>query len=993
MIGKEVSHYSILERIGGGGMGVVYKARDLKLDRPVALKFLPPELTRDAEAKQRFVHEAKAASALDHANICTIHEIDETEDGQSFIVMAYYGGETLKQKIERGPLKVEESLGIAGQLAEGLARAHEAGMVHRDIKPANVMLTERGEVKIVDFGLAKLGGQTKLTQTGTTLGTFAYMSPEQVRGEEADHRSDLWSLGVVLHEMLTGRLPFKGEFQQAMAYSILNEPPEPATAMRSGLPVELDRIIGKALSKRAEERYQHADEFLADIRRLRRESASGGPSPVPGKGEKKKRPSRLLIGAAAFFVLIAAAFLVNQFLFQPAIATEPVPIAVITFENQTGDPGYDYLSKAIPNLLITSLEQSSYLQVTTWERMRDLLKQLGKDTVEVIDRDLGYELCRMDGVDAIVLGSFVKAGDQFATDVKVLDVETKKLIHGARTRGTGEGSIIESQIDELSEEISHGVGLSGWRIEEAARPVGEVTTHSMEAYNYFLKGREDFIKFYYADAVRFLEKSIELDSSFAMAHLYLGRAQGARDNIRARNASYVKAKQYSMRATERERLCIDAFYASAIERDQERYFQILQELRKEYPKEKWVFVLLSLYYGSRDMYEKEIETLQAALQLDPGYGDALNLLAYAYADRGEFDRALEYLERYANVSPGEANPFDSMAEVYFRKGDLEEALKRYEEAVEVKPGFLSCFPISYISALQEEYDTALEWVNRFRSQSSDSGEVAMAEFWRALLHHWTGSREQALREMRESRRLWGVVGHRFYQAAMDIYLSWMLLDRGDLDQGLMRMEQGREFAVEYLPARRQNFLALEDLYRGHVALERGEIDSASYRAKALAGRLPEVPSVMQDHYIYLSALLDAAVWFARGEIDSTEAVCSRAGPSAVTRATPQQLSWYVMPFLYRPNCDLLGHAYVERGDLDRAIAEYERLTRYDPSGPDRRWIRPENHYALARLYEKRGWRAKAATEYERFLRIWRNADDGLPEKKDAVKRLAALSAS
>ncbi|MCK5573367.1 MAG: protein kinase, partial [Bacteroidetes bacterium] len=511
----------------------------------------------------------------------------------------------------------------------------------------------------------------------------AYMAPEQVRGEEADQRSDLWSLGVVLHEMLTGKLPFKGEFQQAVAYSILNEPPEPVTSLRSGVPVELDRIIGKALSKRPDERYQHADEFLADIKRLRRESESGGPTAVPvvpEKVEKKKRPSRLLIGAAAFLVLIAAAFLVNQFLFQSAIATEPVPIAVITFENQTGDPGYDYLSKAIPNLLITSLEQSNYLQVTTWERMRDLLKQLGKDTVEVIDRDLGYELCRMDGVDAIVLGSFVRAGNQFATDVKVLDVKTKKLIHSASSRGKGEGSIIESQIDELSDEISQGVGLSGWRIAETTKPVAEVTTHSIEAYNYFLRGREEYVKFYYADAVRFLEKAIELDSTFAMAYLYLGRAHASRDNIRARNVNYVKAKKLSMRATEKERLFIEGFYATSVERDQEKQYAILQELQAKYPKEKWVFLLLAFYYDRRDMYDEEIEVLETALQLDPGYGDALNMMAYAQADLGDFDRALEYLELYANVMPGEANPFDSMAEIYFRKGDLDQALEKYEEA-------------------------------------------------------------------------------------------------------------------------------------------------------------------------------------------------------------------------------------------------------------------------------------------------------------------------
>jgi serine/threonine protein kinase/predicted Zn-dependent protease len=990
MIGTEVSHYKILERIGGGGMGVVYKAQDLKLERIVALKFLPPELTRDPDAKLRFVHEAKAASALDHANICTIHEIDETRDGQSFIVMAYYGGETLKARIERGPLGLDDALEIAQQVAAGLARAHEAGMVHRDIKPANVMVTERKEVKIVDFGLAKLGGQTKLTQTGTTLGTFAYMAPEQVRGEEADHRSDLWSLGVVLHELLTGRLPFKGEFQQAMAYSILNEPPEPATSMRSGLPVELDRVIGKALSKRPDERYQHADELLADIKRLRRESEPGGPSVVAVP--EKKRPSRLLIGAAALVALIAAAFLVNQFLFQPAIATEPVPIAVISFENQTGDPSYDYLSKAIPNLLITSLEQSSYLQVTTWERMRDLLKQLGKDTVQVIDRELGYELCRMDGVDAIVLGSFVKAGDQFATDVKVLDVETKKLIHSASTRGKGEGSIIESQIDELSGEISEGVGLSGWRTAEAARPVAEVTTHSLEAYNYYLRGRDDYYKFYFADAVRFLEKAIELDSTFAMAYLYLGQAQAGRDNIRARDANYVKAMELSMRATEKERLVIEAFYVRNVERDQEKYFKILQKLRQDYPKEKRVFILLALYYDGRDS-ESEIGALRAALELDPDYGDALNMMGYAHANMGNYAEALKYLERYARVIPGEANPYDSMAEIYFHTGDLDKAVEKYEEAIAIKPGFLSCFPVSYICALREDYDAALEWMNRFSSTASDSGEVAMAEFWRGLLHYWTGSREEALREVRESRRLWGVVGNRLYRGSMDKIIAWILLDGGDPEAGLEIFDQDEEFRFKRVSGGRGNLIAHMEFYRSCCALERGEIDSAAFHAGVVKSSLPDVLPDWQDQFTYQSGLLDAAVWLARGNADSAVALCNRAVPSGLIRANPEVLSWYMIGFLYRPNCDVLGRAYLKKGELENAIAEYERLTRYDPTGPDRRWIRPENHYALARLYEGKGMTVEAVAEYEEFLRIWQNADRDLPEKRDATRRLAALRPS
>ena len=219
MIGKTISHYKILEKLGEGGMGVVYKAEDTKLKRTIALKFLPPEYTRDPNAKNRFIHEAQAASALDHPNICTIHEIDETENGQMFIVMAHCSGNTLKRKIEDGPLKLEEALGIFLQIAEGLAKAHEQGIVHRDLKSANVMINKDGVVKIVDFGLAKLSGQTELTKEGTTLGTVAYMSPEQTRGELVDHRTDIWALGVVLYQMLTRKLPFKGDYDQAVVYS------------------------------------------------------------------------------------------------------------------------------------------------------------------------------------------------------------------------------------------------------------------------------------------------------------------------------------------------------------------------------------------------------------------------------------------------------------------------------------------------------------------------------------------------------------------------------------------------------------------------------------------------------------------------------------------------------------------------------------------------------------------------------------------------------
>jgi serine/threonine protein kinase len=276
MIGQTISHYRILEKLGEGGMGVVYKAQDLKLDRLVALKFLPPQVATNPADKTRFIHEAKAASALDHPNICDIHEIDETPHGQLFIVMALYEGTPLNKKIEQGPLKIEEALGVVIQAAEGLQAAHEKGIVHRDVKSSNIMMTDKGRAVIMDFGLARTGGATKLTKTGSTLGTVPYMSPEQAGGEKVDHRTDIWSLGVVLYEMVAGRLPFQSAYSEAIVYSILNEEPAPLTSLRSDVPMELERIVKKAMQKERTNRYQHVDEIVTDLRSLKQAITSGG---------------------------------------------------------------------------------------------------------------------------------------------------------------------------------------------------------------------------------------------------------------------------------------------------------------------------------------------------------------------------------------------------------------------------------------------------------------------------------------------------------------------------------------------------------------------------------------------------------------------------------------------------------------------------------------------------------------------------------------------
>ena len=346
MEGKIISHYKLLEKLGGGGMGIVYKARDIKLDRYVALKFLPPSFSLDEEAKQRFIHEAKAASALEHNNICNIHEINETEDGQLYIVMAYYDGETLKKKVEKGSIDIDEAINITIQIAEGLSKAQEKGIIHRDIKPANIFVTNDGVVKILDFGLAKVAGQSQITKTSSTVGTVAYMSPEQARGETVDHRTDIWSLGVVLYEMITGINPFKAEYEQAVIHSIIDKEPEPIKKLRKDVPDKVDWIIKKALEKKTSDCYQSVEEMLNDLKFIKDEEITSSGIKIP-KIVKRKRYKKAILILLTIITLTALVVIFQPFLSDKIITKQQINIAIISAENQTGDESYDYLQKAI----------------------------------------------------------------------------------------------------------------------------------------------------------------------------------------------------------------------------------------------------------------------------------------------------------------------------------------------------------------------------------------------------------------------------------------------------------------------------------------------------------------------------------------------------------------------------------------------------------------------------------------------------------------------
>ena len=471
MIGQAVSHYQILEYLGGGGMGVVYKAEDTRLKRTVALKFLPPELTRDPEAKQRFIHEARAASALDHPNICNVHDIGETDDGQMFIVMACYEGESLKKRIERGPLPVGDTVDIAIQIVKGLANAHEHGIVHRDIKPANILVTRDGTVKIVDFGIVKLTGTAMLSKTGSTVGTVAYMSPEQARGDVVDHRTDLWSLGVVIYELLTGRLPFRGEHEQALIYSILNEDPKPLESLPGDSSVGLDLAVKKMLQKDPDCRPQEATDALAGLMSVKEKLEA-----------VRKQDS--------------------------AAADEPQPsIAVLPFVNMTADPDNEYFSDGLAEELINALSQLDGLHVTA---RTSAFRFRGKD-VDI--REIGNQL----NVSTVLEGSVRKAGTRLRITAQLINVADG--FHLWSEKYDREVEDIFAIQDEISSAI---VGKLKVRLfgEERAR-LARHYTDNFEVYDLYLKGRY-FLSTLTVEGITkslgYFQHAIQIDRSFALAH-------------------------------------------------------------------------------------------------------------------------------------------------------------------------------------------------------------------------------------------------------------------------------------------------------------------------------------------------------------------------------------------------------------------------------------------------------------------------------------------
>ncbi len=763
MVGKSISHYKILEKLGEGSMGVVYKAQDTKLDRFVALKFLPPYLSMDDEAKLRFVHEAKAASALDHANICTIYEISETEDGQTFIAMAYYDGETIKAKIARGPLPVSEALDYAVQAALGLSKAHAEGIIHRDIKPANIMVTRDGVVKIVDFGLAKMASQTQLTKAGTTLGTVSYMSPEQTQGEEVDARTDVWSLGVVLYELLTGKPPFRGDYEAAVIYSILHEAPEPISAVRPDVPEELAQVVLQCLDQDRDHRLESAEALIAAL--------PGGTSPIIvtagpppstaktlaifgvaaiiGSGvvyaammllglpdwvfpvglvlllagfplvllssmfEKRRAgmktseraelsglqkwltTRRVVHGgvlAMSSFGVVTAVFMILRALGIGAFATlltagilqEDDRIIVAEFENRTDQ---EDLGKTLTTAFKIDLSQSTSITVVERPTEVSLLTLMKRDPETTITLEVALDMAERQGAKAVVAGELGSVGAGFLLSVRLIAVEDGRTLVRLRETASDDKALLDA-IDRLSDGLREEIGES-LRSIRSSPPLEKVTTASLDALRSFGIGVDLQVLGKYREAELELSRTVELDSTFAMAwHDYAAVVLNQQQDHSRSVDLFTRAYELRARLTERERLHVTASYNFFANNNFEAVVSALQAVLDRHPYDWRALGNLGMTILDQRRYAAAEELFRRALQLVPSAA-VYSSLVRALASQGHFEDMQAVMAEYSRNVPRAPD---------FLHGELMGAIamEDYEHALSIADSMRSVLKVPFV---------------------------------------------------------------------------------------------------------------------------------------------------------------------------------------------------------------------------------------------------------------------------------------------------------
>jgi len=991
MIGKVVSHYKILEKLGEGGMGVVYKAEDLTLTREVALKFLPHGLDAHEPERARFLREARAAAMLNHPSICTIHEIAEAE-GHQFIVMELVEGKTLREIV---PVKkMQDAIGYAIQIAEALQEAHSKGIVHRDIKAENIMVNSKNQVKVMDFGLAKLKGSLKLTKTSSTIGTLAYMAPEQIQGGEVDARNDIFSFGVLLYEMLACHLPFRGEHEAAMMYSILNEEPLSLQIHLPDAPSELIHVVNRALEKDPEERYQTVHEMLIDLRRLQKESgrvtrpsaemlAGQAWQPAVMSGLRRFSGKTRWIAAAAVVILAA---LVGWLFLRPG-GGEMTPgggaseksIAVMYFENRTSEKDLD---RVLVDMLITNLGRNKLITVVSAQRLFDVLKSLGKEDA-VVDRSTATEAAKLAGARTMLLGSIWEVGGKLSVTGQLLDVGSGAVINSDRVEASkaAEVFVVADRFTEKVNEWLRGTPSEPLRVVDA-------TTASYDAYRSYEQGMRHVYRFEYPEAVKSFTEAVRLDSTFAIAHLRLSVAQGIfqlfnpfpAQSLALARESASRAERYAGSLSEREKGILNA-WGAFVRRDYKALERTIEPLRVKFPDDKTILTFSAFSHWAQGERGEFVRAFERVIEIDPSHASAYNQLAYGYCRLGQHEKALAALRTYMALIPDAWNPYDSGCDIYMMAGKFDEALKIAEEGLKRVPSWTESFVRqAEVYTLMHEPEKARQKLSQLAALEPESREYV--ERRRSISYCFEGRMRESIDLLRSSAERARGKGEKTEELMSRFYLARMLQEENRIDDALKELETAKVLSRDVRPDPSNPWPVRCDYYAGLALAGRGDYE----RANALGAAIRSAAQSTSGDPSYLSI-----------HNGLTAEVLLREGKSQEASLRLER----VLPFMRTqfPRIRMLGaRVSAELGERKRAlelIDGFRNLTHAEgaETGGDFLdfWIEQSKvDYYKGMMHEQFGEKGEAVSSYQRALQAWRNADEDYPSRVDARERLTNL---